>query len=150
MLIATLSSLHAQSMPPLMRGKWVVEKNLSERYLGCYDPANAANLTGTEITIGDHELLWKGRPTSNLSPQTIQISVNAFQLRYNKTPQDLGLPDAPVTITDVHPSEGIPLNAFVLRDGSLLINACNIWLEAVRPNSLPYPETCLHSGDCGE
>ncbi len=141
-LCATLAGIAQTAPPPLaapqsvpieMRGNWTVVKNLSERSLGCFDSAHTRDLIGLRVMLGERRLLWNGLPSFQLDPTVVEISTNAFQARYGKMPQDLGLPAGRVTMVDVHPSEGIPVNALVEIDPSkILVNACNIWLEADR------------------
>jgi hypothetical protein len=131
----TATLLPMQSIPIEIRGNFTVTKNLSERSLGCFDSGHTRDLIGLKITLGERRILWNGLPSFGLDPSIIEISSNAFQARYGKMPQDLGLPGGRVTMVDVHPSEGIPVNAIVEIDGSkILIDACNLWLEAARDN----------------
>ena len=120
-------------VPPGIRGSWTVIANLSEHTLGCFDPPDAEALVGMRVHIGSRELRWRRFISENLEPHAIELSTYAFLYRYGKMPQELGLPPGPVTIVDVHPSQGIPVNALVQLDRStILIDACNIWLKATR------------------
>ncbi len=126
------------SIPTPMRGHWTVVKNLSERELGCFDSLHTRQLIGLQVSLGERQLRWDGLASMQLGPNVLELSSNAFQARYGKTPQELGLAPGSVVIVDVHPSEGIPVNALVAIDKStILIDACNIWLRAVRDEATP-------------
>jgi hypothetical protein len=129
------------TVPAEIRGDWTVTKNLSERSLGCFDPADTKTLIGLKVSIGARQLLWSRIASTALNPEVSVISSYTFLFRYGKLPEELGLSPSPVTIVDVHPSEGIPVNALIRIDRStILINACNIWLQASRdapPGALP-------------
>ena len=126
------------NIPAAMRGTYVVTRNLSERSLGCFDYAHTLALIGLRVTVNERDLLWGHLRSEDIDPQIMALSSNAFEARYGKQPQDLGLPPGRVTLTDVHPSEGIPVNALVPIDaGTILIDACNIWLLAERSTTQP-------------
>ena len=135
MLIAlclTAAPAFAQYVPAGLQGNWKVKRNLTEKSLGCFDPAHAKALIGAELRIGDHEIVWQGLHSKDLDPKVTEISAYNFQARYGKTPQELGITGDKISITLVNPSEGIPINALTARGPALLlIDACNIWLEAV-------------------
>ncbi len=121
-----------QYVPAGLQGSWKVKRNLTEKSLGCFDPVHAKGLIGAEIRIGDHEIVWQGLHSKNLDPKVTEISAYNFQARYGLRPQDLGITGDRISLTMVNPSEGIPINAFASRSPTLLlIDACNIWLEAV-------------------
>ena len=90
------------------------------------------------VVIGTHEMHWRRFTDTNLDPHATVLSSYAFLYRYGKLPEELGLSPAPLTIIDVHPSEGIPVNALIFVDRStILIDACNIWLRATRNDDAP-------------
>ena len=129
-----------ESVPPGIRGTWTVIANLSEHTLGCFDPPDAEALVGTRVLIGARDLRWRRFADTNLDPESKVLSSYAFLYRYGKLPEELGLSPAPLTIIDVHPAEGIPVNALVFVDRStILIDACNIWLKATRSET-PLPK----------
>ena len=138
LLLSAVVSIAAQerrpeSVPVGIRGTWTVTANMSEHTLGCFDPPDAEALVGTHVVIKARELRWRRFTDTDLDPESKVLSSYAFLYRYGKLPEELGLSPAPVTIIDVHPAEGIPVNALVFVDRStILIDACNIWLKAVR------------------
>jgi hypothetical protein len=137
LLLASGLSLHAQliaeRVPVGMRGEWVVTKQLSATSLGCFDPRNQESLLGLRLSLSDRALVWNGQTSRNLDPHLRRISGYEFQARYGQKPRDLGIDEDPVSLVQVVPSFGIPVNILLLRDpGTILIDACNIWLEASR------------------
>jgi hypothetical protein len=130
-----------ESVPPGIRGTWTVVANLSEHTLGCFDAPDAEALVGMRVLIGPAQLHWRRFNSDHLDPQVNVLSSYAFLYRYGKLPEELGLSPSPVTIVDVHPSQGIPVNALVQVDRStILIDACNIWLKATREDpTAPAP-----------
>jgi hypothetical protein len=123
----------AEHVPAMMRGKWVVTKQLTGQSLGCFDPEHARGLVGLKFSFSESVLHWGGHASKDLDPHARRVSVYEFQARYGQKPGDLGIVQDPVPIVQVTPSYGIPVNILVLRDsGTMLIDACNIWLEARR------------------
>ena len=130
-----------ESIPPGIRGTWTVVANLSEHTLGCFDPPDAEALVGMRVLIGPGQLHWRRFNSDHLDPQVKVLSSYAFLYRYGKLPEELGLSPSLVTIVDVHPSQGIPVNALVqVNRSTILIDACNIWLKATREDpTAPAP-----------
>lgn len=124
---------HGQVVPAAMQGKWIVIRDLTEKSQGCYDPIRKKALVGLKLTLTGNHLVWNGIDSKELQPRELDLSIYDFQGRYTLWPHDLGITAVPVHIVYVVPSVGIPVNAFVLRGPeTLLIDACNVWLEADR------------------
>jgi hypothetical protein len=131
--LSSHAQLAPERVPAAMRGEWVVTKQLSANSMGCFDPRNLHGLLGLRFSLSDRALVWNGQASKNLDPHLRRISVYEFQARYGQKPKDLGIDEDPVSFVQVVPSFGIPVNILLLRDPeTILINACNIWLEAAR------------------
>lgn len=141
LLFSSCGSAFAQYVPAGLQGTWKVKKNLSGKSVGCFDPTHTKMLMGAKLSLGEHELVWMGLHNVNPSPRIEEVSSYAFSAKYGLTPHDLGLPaTAKISILQVNPSEGIPINAVIaLGPSTILIDACNIWLEAQHDGG--YQET---------
>lgn len=140
-LLSFTGSAFAQYVPAGLQGTWKVKKNLSGKSVGCFDPMHTKMLIGAKLSLGEHELVWMGLHNINPSPKIEEISSYAFSSKYGLAPHDLGLPATDkISILQVNPSEGIPINAVIaLGPSTILIDACNIWLEAQHDGG--YQET---------
>jgi hypothetical protein len=126
----------AQYVPIAMQGKWIIKKDLTEKSQGCYDPVRKQTLVGLKLTLSVDRLIWNGVAGGDLQPRELMLSGYEFKFRFGLKPSDLGIYENPVPIIYVVPSVGIPVNAFIARDPhTILIDACNIWLVAVRDDA---------------
>ena len=142
LLFADALYASAQYVPTAMQDHWTVTKDLVEKSQGCYDPEHRKSLIGIKLSLGDHLMTWNGLVSMDLQPREQDLSVFIFQARFGLKPRDLGLAGGTVPIVYVVPSVGIPVNALVTRDkATLLIDVCNIWLEATRDTSTTPPAT---------
>ncbi len=139
--LSSCGSAFAQYVPAGLQGTWKVKKNLSGKSVGCFDPMHTKMLMGAKLSLGEHELVWMGLHNINPSPKIEEVSSYAFSAKYGLAPHDLGLPATDkISILQVNPSEGIPINAVIaLGPSTILIDACNIWLEAQHDGG--YQET---------
>ena len=140
-LLSFSGSAFAQYVPAGLQGTWKVKKNLSGKSVGCFDPMHTKMLVGAKLSLGEHELVWMGLHNINPSPKIEEISSYAFSAKYGLAPHDLGLPATDkISVLQVNPSEGIPINAVIaLGPSTILIDACNIWLEAQHDG--PFADT---------
>jgi len=132
-LSAALPAGRAQNMPGSLQGSWKVKRSFTDKSSGCFDAAQLNGLIGARLSIGVRQLTWTGIRSQDLAPRLQQISAIGFKAKFGLTPVDLGLPGNSVALLQVNPSPGIPINALIVRDAStILIDACNTWLEAER------------------
>ena len=131
-LFSLSGSAFAQYVPAGLQGTWKVKKNLSGKSVGCFDPMHTKMLMGAKLSLNERELVWMGLHNTNPNPKIEEISSYAFSAKYGLNPHDLGLPATErISVLQVNPSEGIPINAVIaLGPSTILIDACNIWLEA--------------------
>jgi hypothetical protein len=123
----------AEHLPLAMRGPWVITQQLTEKSLGCFDPEHAQRLVGLKFSLSESGVVWNGSPRKELEPHTRRVSRYEFEARYGQKAKELGIDTDPVPIVQVVPSYGVPVNLLVMgKAGVLLIDACNIWLEAQR------------------
>lgn len=139
-LFAATLLARAQYVPTAMQDHWIITRDLTEKTNGCYDPEHRKSLVGIKLSISDHLIFWNGLTSTDIQPREQELSMFIFQARFGIKPKDLGLPSSSVPIVYIVPSVGIPVNALVTRDSNtLLLDVCNIWLEASRDPDTAKP-----------
>jgi hypothetical protein len=147
--IAALCSAAEPDIPPQLRGKWLVKRELPTSTISCWGEEEVKTLIGTEIEYGADSFRWRDKLTSRPTVKVSRVSAKRFQLENSGQGanssqvsfRELGvgapyltqveLEHPPAAITEA--TGEIPGDRVFLKDANMIVfSVCNVYFEARR------------------
>ena len=139
----------AQSIPSVLCGKWVVQRELPTGTISCWGEPEARKLIGTEIEYSQHLFRWNNLVTNDPIANTKIITANKFHDENsspsssgsNVTFEQLGIKatlakEITIQHEDAHISGAtfeIPGDSVLVKNAhTIVFSVCNIYFEAKR------------------
>ena len=149
LLFLLASGVATAQMPPVLVGKWVIQRELQARTISCWGEDEARGIIGSEIEYTTDSFRWKNTVVKHPAVEVRVVTAGQFE-RENSSPSvngsqvsfhQLGIntPDAKQVSINHPPAEitkattEIPGDEVLLKNqNTIVFSVCNLYFEAKR------------------
>ncbi len=146
LVLISVVTLTAESMPSRLQGNWRITKVLPTTNNACWDKQQAEPLLGSTLTYRDNSLRWRGGsvPLDDVTTRSVTDDVFQKENRGSDTPASfaqLGIHAHTVTEVDLQHEDAditgatteVPGDSVLLAGPNrIVVSACGVYFEAIR------------------